>query len=141
MNVTVRELVGFDLNQDFLDALASLTEVGLTPQDALPIFRERIKAGIRTYVAIYQDRIVGTASLFVERKFIHRGGKVGHIEDVAVHKDCQRRGIGTALVAFATAEARKLGCYKCILNCYEHLVPFYSRIGYRKHDAGLRIDL
>ena len=68
------------------------------------------------------------------------GGLVGHIEDVAVHRDYQQQGLGSALVRHATEEARQRGCYKVILNCYERLVPFYCRLGYRPHDTGLRID-
>jgi glucosamine-phosphate N-acetyltransferase len=83
---------------------------------------------------------VGTATLLVEQKFIHHGGKVGHIEDVAVHRDRQLRGIGTRLVKHATEEARKLGCYKVILDCFERLAPFYARLGYRTFNVGMRND-
>ena len=140
MSVTIAELATEDLSQGFLESLTSLTEVGLTPEQALDVARRRQQAGIRTYVARRDGRVVGTASLLVELKFIHRGGLVGHIEDVAVHRDCQRQGIGTALVAHCTAEARKLGCYKVILNCFDRLVSFYARIGYHRQDVGLRHD-
>ena len=83
---------------------------------------------------------VGAASLLIEQKFIHKGGLVGHIEDVAVHKEFQRQGIGTALVRHCTEEAKRQGCYKVILNCFDHLVPFYGRIGYHRQDMGLRYD-
>src|SRR5262245_46593579 len=87
--VTVREMYGSDLNQGFLDTLASLAKVNLTLEQTKVVFRERLRKGIRTFVACLENRIVGTASLFVEEKFIHEGGKSGHIEDVAVHKDFQ----------------------------------------------------
>ena len=41
----------------------------------------------------------------------------------------------------ATEQARKLGCYKVILSCFERLVPFYEALGYHKHDVGMRMDL
>jgi glucosamine-phosphate N-acetyltransferase len=138
--LTVRGMTALDLSAGFLDALASLSEVGLTPAEAAEVFRNRLRLGIRTYVAFMNDRVVGTASLLLEQKFIHRGGWVGHIEDVAVHRDHQQHGIGTALVQYATEEARQRGCYKVILDCFEHLVPFYERLGYRRHNLGLRID-
>ena len=84
--------------------------------------------------------MVGTASLIVEQKFIHGGGLVGHIEDVAVHKDHWRKGIGTAMVDQLTKLASSMRCYKVILNCFDEFVPFYTRIGYRRHDSGLRFD-
>jgi glucosamine-phosphate N-acetyltransferase len=140
MELHISEMTAPDLTEGFLEALASLTEVGLTPREALEVFRKRLKAGIRTYIAKSGDRVIGTASLLFEQKFIHKGGTVGHIEDVAVHQEFQRKGIGTALVAHCTEEAKKLGCYKVILNCFENLVPFYSRIGYHRQDVGLRYD-
>jgi glucosamine-phosphate N-acetyltransferase len=140
MEWTIREMTPADLNSRFLETLASLSEVGLTPDEAEPVFRRRLVQGIRTYVALQGRQVIGTASLLVEQKYIHRGGLVGHIEDVAVHRTWQGRGIGTAVVGFATEEARKVGCYKVVLDCFEGLVPFYTRLGYRPFNLGLRVD-
>ena len=139
-DLIICELTGPDLSNGLLETLAGLAEVKLTPAQAGDVFRNRLRAGVRTYVARVGQRVIGTASLLLEQKFIHGGGWVGHIEDVAVHPDCRLQGVGSALVRHATEEARKHGCYKVILNCFEHLVPFYTRLGYRPHDAGLRID-
>src|SRR6516225_653278 len=114
--VTVREMYGFDLSLDFLDTLASLAEVNLTVEKAKDVFRDRLRKGIRTYVARIDDRIVGTASLLIEEKFIHEGGCSGHIEDVAVHPEYQKQGVGAALVRYLIEQARAAGCYKVILN-------------------------
>jgi glucosamine-phosphate N-acetyltransferase len=140
VELTLAELCAADLKKGFLETLSSLADADMSYEEALKVFQSRLRAGQRTYVAKIDDRVVGTATLLVERKFIHHGGLVGHIEDVAVHKDFQRRGIGTSLVRHITEEARKLGCYKVILNCFEHVAPFYMRLGYRRHDLGLRID-
>jgi glucosamine-phosphate N-acetyltransferase len=140
MNIEIAELTEQDLPSGFLESLASLSQVGLTPAEAAEVQRYRLRQDIKTYVARLDGRVVGTASLLVERKFIHRGGKVGHIEDVAVHRDLQLKGIGTQLVKHATEEARKLGCYKVILDCFERLAPFYARLGYRVFNVGMRND-
>ena len=42
MAVTVRELRGSDITENFLETLASLSEVGLTPDRAKEVFRERL---------------------------------------------------------------------------------------------------
>jgi len=141
MDVEIAELTDGDLSAGFLEALGSLSEVGLTPQEAAAILQERKRQGVKTYVARVDGRVVGTATLLVEQKFIHRGGKVGHIEDVAVHREQQLRGIGSCLVKHATDEARKLGCYKVILDCFERLAPFYVRLGYRVFNVGMRQDM
>jgi len=139
--IVVREMYGFDLSQDFLDTLSSLAEVNLTLERAKEVFRERLRNGIRTYVARIDDRIVGTASLYIEEKFIHEGGCSGHIEDVAVHRDFQGQGVGAALVRNLVEVARAAGCYKLILNCRERTTTFYERLGFRQHDTGMRMDL
>lgn len=140
MEITVDELCAADLKKGFLEALSSLADASMTYDEALMVFQSRLRAGQRTYVAKIGERVVGTATLLVERKFIHHGGLVGHIEDVSVHKDYQRQGIGSSIVKHITEEARTIGCYKVILNCFETVAPFYQRLGYRRHDLGLRID-
>ena len=137
----ITELQPADLSRGFLETLTSLTDVDLTPQEASAILEARRRTGVRTFVAREGSAVVGTATLIVEQKFIHRGGHVGHIEDVAVHRDHQRKGIGAALIRHATDEARKLGCYKVILSCFEDRVPFYEGLGFRTHDVGMRVDL
>jgi glucosamine-phosphate N-acetyltransferase len=105
------------------------------------VFESRRQAGVRTFVALEGDRVVGTASLVIELKFIHAGALCGHIEDVAVHSAFKKRNIGGKLVRHATAEAAKAGCYKVILSCFEPLIPFYENCGYRRHDVGMRCDI
>jgi glucosamine-phosphate N-acetyltransferase len=138
--VVVRDLEEADLDNGFLDALAALAPVGLTAAQARAVFRERPPT-LHTYVAVWQGRVVGTASLLVEPKFIHAGGRVGHIEDVAVSQTSQQHGAGSALVRHAVEQARRYGCYKVILNCAKPLAAFYERLGFRSHDHGLRLDL
>lgn len=141
MNLQIKELTAPDLDEDFLASLGNLAVVDLAPRDALPLFRARLRLGIRTYIARSDGRTVGTASLLVEQKFIHQGGLVGHLEDVAVRPDFQKQGVGAALVHHVIQQARQLGCYKLILNCSEANIAFYTRVGFRRHDFGMRIDL
>jgi glucosamine-phosphate N-acetyltransferase len=148
MSVTVQsppelqicELFGPDLANGFLETLESLSQVRLTPAGAAEVLRTRLRMGVKTYVAKIDGKVVGTCALLLEQKFIHSGGWVGHIEDVVVHKECQKKGIGSALVEHAVGEAKKRGCYKVILDCFEHLVPFYDRFGFRVFNIGMRCD-
>jgi glucosamine-phosphate N-acetyltransferase len=143
MTPIIRELQAGDLSRGLSETLASLAEVGLGASEMLQLMQERTRAGVRTYVAWDggTNDVVGTISLLVERKFIHRGGKIGHIEDVAVRRGFRGKGLATALVQHAISEARRLGCYKVILNCFEQLARFYESLGFRRHDIGMRIDL
>lgn len=60
------------------------------------------------------ERIVGTGSLIVERKFIHSLGLVGHIEDIAVEKGQQGKKLGLRIIQALDFVASNVGCYKVI---------------------------
>lgn len=139
--LTIRLMDATDLRRGFLAALSALKPATLTEEQALAIFRRRMRSRVQTYVALLEDRIVGTASLFIEPKFIHDGGIVGHIEDVAVHAAYQHHGAGAALVGRLLEVCRKAGCYKVILDCEENVIPFYEKLGFRRWEHALRIDL
>ncbi len=139
--LTIRNMQAPDLANGLLDTLANLAEVNLTPAEAALIYQQRLREGVRTLVALVDGRVIGTLTLLVEHKFIHRGGKVAHIEDVAVHPKYEGRGVGRALTAHALEQAKRLGCYKVILNCHHHVREFYERLGFRPHDTGMRLDL
>lgn len=140
-HVEIRELTEDLLDQCFLDVLGHLSVVDLDVAKAREILRIRKEEGTRTYVALEGDRIVGSASLIIETKFLHGGGRVGHVEDVVVHGASQGFGIGKKLVAHATLEAKKAGCYKCILACTAANKPFYEKCGYREHEIEMRCDM
>lgn len=138
---TFRPLTESDLSNNFAETLASLREVSLTTEEMIAIHNLRSQQGIVTYVAITDDKVVGTASLLIEQKFIRQGGRVGHIEDVAIHKDYQRQGIGRMLMELLEIEARSKGCYKIILDCHESNIPFYEKLGYSLREMQMRKDL
>ena len=140
----IRELRAADLGSGFLETLGNLSEIGgLTPAAARKILRTMGRSPLyRVFVAVGADgQVVGATTLLVEQKFIHGGGLVGHIEDVAVRKGYEGRGVGGSLVRAAVETAEGLGCYKCILECREELVGFYEKLGFRRHSVGMRIDL
>lgn len=141
--ITVRRLARPDLDGGFLESLDSLRSTrGLDTVRAAQIF-DTINSNPdhRVFVAERNQKIVGAATLLIERKFIHNGGLVGHIEDVAVRADEQRTGVGTTLVRALTSDAKRAGCYKVTLECADDLVSYYERLGLRRHSVGLRQDL
>jgi glucosamine-phosphate N-acetyltransferase len=139
----IREMYLSDMDSGFFEALDALSPSNLTSADAQMAFTRRLIADVKTYVALNENgsRVIGTASLFIEPKFIHGGGLVGHIEDVSVRADLQHSGIGAALVNHLLDVCRAEGCYKVILDCEPHNVPFYEKIGFRLWEQAMRIDL
>ena len=69
--------------------------------------------------------VVGYGSIFIERKI--RGGKMGHIEDIAVHPDFRKKGIGKLLINALSQIAHEEKCYKISLVCKEHNLSFYQK--------------
>src|SRR5690348_15114109 len=106
------------------------------------VFNQRNRRRILTYVAVEDDGcVVGTASVVIEPKLIHNCGTVGHIEDVAVHPLHQGKGIGKLLTQRLLKVCRLHRCYKVILNCNEDKVGFYEKLGFRRHDVGMRMEV
>lgn len=141
----IEQLSARHFAQGFFETLASLGEVSSLPYDQVTrYFRDMMRSPFQsTYVMINDvGDVVGTATLLMERKFLHDGGLVAHIEDVAVRKGFRVQGIGRALIQHVIAEARTAGCYKAILNCSSAVAPFYERSGfYENSEICMRINL
>lgn len=86
-------------------------------------------------------RVVGTATLVIMEKMIHRGGRLGQIEDVVVVPEYQHQGIGCNLVGWCIDKARERGCYKVVLNCTDKLQGFYEHLGFKPHCLQMRYDI
>jgi len=141
MEVTIRQMREEDLTRDFLDTLTSPTTSDLDPKKAKQIFNEiSSKKNYIILVAVTDTKVVGSATLLIEQKFTHNGCKVGHIEDVVVMEEYQKKGIGGKLVIALLDYAEKLTCYKTILNCLEENIPFYEKLGFKRHLKGMRFD-
>lgn len=137
-----RRMIGPDLKNGFLETLSALTDVNLDYEAAVKIFQRRMRDKIYTYVAVDDDgQVLATATLIFEHKFIHAGGVVGHIEDVAVRENLQGKGYGRQLVQDLIEEAERMGCYKVILDCKADVMPYYEKQGFKESQRNMRIDL
>lgn len=140
--IKIRKLQKKDIYNGFLLSLDSLRKSShIKPKKANLIF-DRISKNPHQiiYVAVQDSKVIGSASILIEQKFIHDGGKVGHIEDVAVKKEFQGKGVGQKIVTELLRYAEKQGCYKTILDCTDDLIPFYEKIGFKRHSNEMRFD-
>lgn len=78
------------------------------------------------------NKLIGCATILIEKKLIHNMGKVSHIEDVIIDNEYKGRGLGKDIVSYATSIAKKNGCYKVILDCSDDNMGFYIKTGYYK---------
>ncbi|KAI2787170.1 Glucosamine 6-phosphate N-acetyltransferase [Penicillium oxalicum] len=138
---TIRPLRRSDYQRGYLDVLRVLTTVGDISEEAWNQRYDWIASRNDEYYMLVicdgQDRIVGTGSLIVERKFIHSLGMVGHIEDIAVEKNQQGKKLGLRIIQALDYVAAKVGCYKSILDCSEANEGFYVKCGFKR--AGLEM--
>ncbi len=140
--IIIRKIVKSDIDRGFLESLDSLSKASdLDKKNARSILDEILKNPDHViFVAVRVSQVIGSATLLIERKFIHKGGKVGHIEDVVVSKECQGRGIGEKIIKRALEYAGRHGCYKTILDCDDDVRPFYEKIGFVRHSNGMRYN-
>lgn len=103
------------------------------------VTRRRILGG-ECYVACDDNEIIGTI-MFYPRA---RGGcawlerpDVAGVGQLGILPSWQRRGIGTALMAWSEKRARSIGATEIALDTSEgatHLIRWYTALGYRQVD-------
>lgn len=118
---TIRPILRSDIHRGYLDVLRVLTTVGEISEEAWNKRFDWIRSRNDEYYLLVvcdgEDRVVGTGSLIVERKFIHSLGMVGHIEDIAVEKNQQGKKLGLRIIQALDHVAAQVGCYKVCLPC------------------------
>ncbi len=138
----IRELRKEDLWNGFLTTLDSLRQTSDIDRNKANEIFEKINSNPDHIVAVAEldGKIVGSTTLLIETKFIHKGGLVGHIEDVAVDKNFQGQKIGEKIIKYLLEFAKNRGCYKTILDCTDDVKPFYEKIGFKHVANELRFD-
>jgi glucosamine-phosphate N-acetyltransferase len=141
-NIVIRELQKEDLQKGFLTTLDSLRQTSNIKKNTAEKIYDKIESNPDhiIVVALIDEKVVGTATLLLEFKFIHSGGIVGHIEDVVVDKKYQGQKIGEKIIRYLLEVAKTKGCYKTILDCVDNVKPFYEKIGFRYNANALRFD-
>ena len=141
-DIIIRKIKEFDLHNGFLESLDSLKLASNLSREKAESILKKITNNQNhvIFVAILNDKIIGSTTLLIEQKFIHDGGLVGHIEDVVVSKKHEGIGIGLKIMKVALEYAKSQGCYKTILDCDDKIMPFYERLGFKRHSNGMRYD-
>ncbi|XP_045106531.1 probable glucosamine 6-phosphate N-acetyltransferase isoform X2 [Portunus trituberculatus] len=131
----VRPLCKGDYDRGFLQLLAQLTKVGDISREQ---FEERFEAMQRCpghyYVTVVEDmdqgKVIASATLACELKFIRACATRGRLEDVVVSDQYRGRQLGKLIVTTINLLARHVGCYKLGLDCTDAMKKFYSSLGY-----------
>ena len=141
-NIRIREIIETDIENGFLETLDRLRKASDLDKEIGKNILRKIISNPDYIIKVVEEngKIIGSATLFIEQKFIHNGGKVGHIEDVVVSKEYEGRGIGIKLVTSLLEKAKTMNCYKTILDCNDELIPFYERIGFKQEANQMRYN-
>lgn len=147
MAIIIRKIKDRDFDNGFFETLSNLTVVGdiYTNNESKREMINKIMSNQNCLIVVAEDlennEIIGTATLLIEQKFIHNGGKVGHIEDVATRKGFEGRGVGRELIHKLIEFSNEYGCYKIILDCDAKVAGFYEKIGFKQKAIMMRLDL
>jgi glucosamine-phosphate N-acetyltransferase len=133
----IRDLEETDYEKGVLDLLAQLTEVKEISKEQFNGFVASLQSSNGFHrVVVMEDveklRIIGSATLLIERKLVHGLGLVGHIEDVVVDKRYRGQKLGLRLIERLKATGKDQGCYKIILDCARDKIPFYQKAGFQE---------
>ncbi|MGD9727939.1 MAG: N-acetyltransferase family protein [Nitrospiraceae bacterium] len=96
------------------------------------------------YVAVVENRIVGTFALLIMDNLGHMGTRSGIVEDVAVEPHVQGQGVGKAMMAQAIKLCREHGCYKMVISSNlkrPKAHAFYESLGFERHGYSFRLML
>ncbi|EAZ45184.1 hypothetical protein OsJ_29827 [Oryza sativa Japonica Group] len=131
----IRPLELAEISRGFLGLLNQLSPLPPLTEEAFRArFEELAALGADHLVLVAEDaatgRLAAAGAVLVERKFIRRCGRVGHVEDVVVDAAARGRGLGERVVRRLVEHARGRGCYKVIINCTPELTGFYAKCGF-----------
>lgn len=135
----VRRLEISDKSKGFIELLQQLSICdSVSDEEYEERFRELSSQGDDHVICVIEDnhsgKIIGTGSVFIEKKFLRNCGKVGHIEDVVVDTNARGMNLGKKIIKFLTDHARSMGCYKVILDCSVENRSFYEKCGFKQKE-------
>lgn len=134
-------------NRTDLGAIATLLsfmhEEEVSPDQITQVYEEILGESHWRLILLaeWKDAIVGTIDLFVLRNLTRGGKPWAGIENVVVHPEARRKGIGTQLLQLALRLAQDANCYKAQLvshNRRDAAHHLYEKCGFDADVRGYR---
>lgn len=146
MEYRVKQLKKSDLKllDDLLETYDNLSPTPkISRQKANRVFDNMKKQWTVVLVAMEKKskKIIWAITLLVEHKILRWWVVAGHIEDVVVRKWYEWLWIWSVLIKKAVEKAKKLWCYKIILDCDDNLVGYYWKFGFENNGSFMRVYL
>ena len=78
------------------------------------------------------ENMVGSGTLFIEKKLTYGGCNMGHIENILIDEKYRGNGYGEKIVNKLLEMCKEQKCYRVDLNCSYELEHFYQKNGFDK---------
>ncbi|KAL7718528.1 Glucosamine 6-phosphate N-acetyltransferase [Entamoeba marina] len=136
-NIKFRPLELNDYDKGYPQVLNELCDCCITKEQYLSTF-QLMKTNGTYYIIVGEDittnRIVLSGTIITELKFIHNCKYQGHIEDIVVAQKYRGLNLGRILIQTLLELGTLCGCYRIILDCKDHVKPFYEKCGIQYKD-------
>ena len=85
------------------------------------------------------ENMVGSGTLFIEKKLTYGGCNMGHIENILINEKYRGNGYGEKMVNILLEIGKEKKCYRVDLNCNSELEHFYQKNGFDKKNICMNI--
>jgi len=85
------------------------------------------------------ENMVGSGTLFIEKKLTYGGCNMGHIENILIDEKYRGNGYGEKMVNILLEIGKENKCYRVDLNCNSELEYFYQKNGLNKKNICMNI--
>jgi len=131
-----RHIESNDYYKDYLTLLKQLTIVEKKKINFIQFKNFVNNLSNKHIIIIIEDnnKIIGSGTLLIENKVIHNMGLVAHIEDIVIHNNYKKQGLGKKIIDELINISIQSNCYKIILDCNEKNVNFYQNSGFKQKE-------
>jgi glucosamine-phosphate N-acetyltransferase len=136
----IRPLQSSDFTHGYIELVCELTQHNKLINEEF--FNNYIENNLIKTIVVYSNtmkKIIGVGSIFILQKL--HCNSVGQIEDVIIHQDFRKNGIGKMIInKLIEIGKNKFNCYKIILNCLDKNVEFYKNCNFLISGNQMRYD-
>lgn len=115
----------------FLFLINQFRETYFTEKDFI-LTLDKIEKNSEIWIIEIDNKIIASATIIFEHKFIFDISCLAHIEDVIVDSNYRRKGYGKILINYLTEIAKKNNCYKITLDCNDTNINFYNACDFER---------